>query len=181
MGGGVQINKPSRITSLGTSVAALLKAPDGPRIAAMEMTGWDTHVNQRTTAGPLARRLEELARLITALKAGLGDTWMNTAIIVVSEFGRTVRPNGSKGTDHGSAGAAFLIGGAVTGGKVIADWPGLAPSSLYENRDLRPTLDHRAIFKGLLGDHMSVPTRHLENEVFPDSIAVRPMNSLLKA
>lgn len=180
MGGGVQINKPDRVTRLGASVAALLKAPDGPRIAAMELTGWDTHANQRTTSGPLARRFGTLATLITALKAGLGDVWKNTALIAVSEFGRTVRPNGSKGTDHGSASAAFLVGGAVDGGRIIADWPGLSPAGLLENRDLRPTLEHRSVFKGLLGDHMHVPRRHLETEVFPDSAAARPMEGLLR-
>ena len=101
--------------------------------------------------------------------------------MVVTEFGRTVAVNGTSGTDHGTATCAFLAGGAVAGGRVVADWPRLANSALYEGRDLRPTLDLRSIVKGVLGAHLGAPEGGLEEKVFPSSRAARPLEGLLRS
>jgi uncharacterized protein (DUF1501 family) len=111
----------------------------------------------------------------------MGPAWANTVVIIATEFGRTAAPNGAGGTDHGTGAAAFLAGGAVRGGRVLADWPGLARSALHEQRDLRPTTDLRAVFKGVLADHLRVPSAALERDAFPDSGAQRPMQGLLRA
>jgi uncharacterized protein (DUF1501 family) len=97
----------------------------------------------------------------------------------VTEFGRTAAENGTHGTDHGTATAAFLLGGAVKGGRIIADWPGLKPGSLYDGRDLAPTTDLRAVLKGVLRDHLELSERDLATIVFPDSLAIRPMAGLV--
>ncbi|HZU51027.1 MAG TPA: DUF1501 domain-containing protein, partial [Sphingomicrobium sp.] len=124
--------------SAAGTLAARMLLGDGARIAMIETTGWDTHSGQR---GRLAAQLRDLDGMLAALKSGLGAEWSNTLVVVATEFGRTAKPNGTGGTDHGQASAAMLIGGAVAGGKVIADWPGLADSMLYEGRDLKPTAD----------------------------------------
>lgn len=113
------------------------------------------------------------------MRAGLAEVWSKTVILVLTEFGRTVRVNGAAGTDHGTGTAAFLAGGAVQGGKVLADWPGLAETKLFENRDLQPTLDIRAIAKGVLGPLLHVAPQALA-QVFPDSDHVTPQAGLLK-
>jgi hypothetical protein len=105
--------------------------------------------------------------------------WQRTAVLIVTEFGRTAAANGTRGTDHGTGAAAFLMGGAVNGGRVISDWPGLADRGLYQGRDLKPTTDLRAVMKGVLGDHLQVPASALEREVFPDSAVARPMRDLI--
>ncbi len=145
-----QLNFPR----LAGSAARLLAAPDGPRVAAMELGGWDTHAGQANRLPPLLRSLDEG---LGALKTGLGDAWAKTAVLVVTEFGRTVRPNGNNGTDHGTGGVAFVLGGAVAGGRVVADWPGLGGDGLLENRDLAPTQHLRGVAKGLLRDHLKLP------------------------
>ena len=110
---------------------------------------------------------------------GLGEQWDNTAVAVVTEFGRTVRVNGTRGTDHGTATAALLLGGAINGGKIVTDWPGLANSNLYANRDLYPTIDLRSLFKSLLIEHLDLSPAFVNSEVFPDSTAVKPMKELI--
>lgn len=110
----------------------------------------------------------------------MGAEWSRTAILFVTEFGRTVAMNGSNGTDHGTAGAAFLLGGAVNGGRVIADWPGLKPAQQLEGRDLKPTADLRALFKAVLRDHLGVPPERLERDIFPSSNMARPFDSLFR-
>ncbi len=115
-----------------------LASADGPRIAVLETGGWDTHTGQ---AGRLTAQLRALDTLIGSLRDGLGETWDKTVVLVATEFGRTAAPNGTGGTDHGTASAALLVGGAVRGGRVIADWPGVQASALYEGRDLKPTAD----------------------------------------
>jgi uncharacterized protein (DUF1501 family) len=102
-------------------------------------------------------------------------------VLIVTEFGRTAATNGTRGTDHGTGAAAFLLGGAVNGGRVIADWPGLANSALYQGRDLKPTTDLRSVMKGVLADHLGVPLAALENDVFPDSISAKLVRDLIKA
>jgi uncharacterized protein (DUF1501 family) len=159
----------------------LLAADDGPRIAVLDMNGFDTHRKQGVETGPLARSLDRLATGIEALATGLGPEWRRTAVVVASEFGRTVRPNGTFGTDHGTGGVVFLAGGAINGGHVVTDWPGLSGRSLFEERDLMPTLDLRAVFKGVLADHLGVSRRTLDDEVFPGSSQVQPMRDLIRA
>ena len=155
---------------IGTErTGALLKSTDGPNIAVLELRGFDTHIRQGTTNGALANRLRGLGDALSALAAALGSSWERTVVTVVSEFGRTVAPNGSGGTDHGTASVAMVLGGAVRGGRVIADWPGLSPSDLQDGRDLRPTTDTRALFSGLLHEHMGVPHDFLTTTVFPDA------------
>jgi uncharacterized protein (DUF1501 family) len=158
----------------------LLAAKSGPRIAVLDMNGFDTHRKQGVETGPLARSLDRLASGIEAMAEGLGQAWRKTVVVAASEFGRTVKPNGTFGTDHGTGGVIFLAGGAVNGGRVIADWPGLARRSLFEERDLLPTLDLRAVLKGVLADHLRVARRTLDDEVFPGSSALRPMRDLVR-
>jgi uncharacterized protein (DUF1501 family) len=149
--------------------AKFLTDPEGPRIAVFESSGWDTHRTQGTANGQLATNFRFLDQNIGLLKTELGKAWDSTVVVVVSEFGRTVAVNGSNGTDHGTAGAAFIAGGAVNGGKMLADWPGLRKNELYEERDLAPTLDMRSIFKTVLHDHLHVTRQGLENDIFPES------------
>ena len=148
------------------AAARFLAAPQGARVAMCELGGWDTHVNQMAPLGALSNNLAQLDRGIAALRDGLGPLWRETVVLVMSEFGRTVAPNGTQGSDHGVGGAAFLVGGAVNGGRVIADWPGLAPAQLHEGRDLRPTTDLRSVAMGVLRDHLGIPGDRLA-DVFP--------------
>jgi uncharacterized protein (DUF1501 family) len=149
----------------GTLAAKMLKS-DGARIAMVETNGWDTHSGQR---GRLTAQLRDLDLLLAALKTGLGAEWANTLVIVATEFGRTARPNGTGGTDHGQASAAMLLGGAVAGGQVIADWPGLSNAALYEGRDLKPTIDVDALIAGALAQHYGVEPMRLMTTLFPES------------
>lgn len=173
MGGGGQ-----PVEALAKAAGEILGKREGPRVASIDFGGWDTHIGQLGEYGPLTRNLRLLDRSVTTLKDALGPAWRHTAVLMVSEFGRTVAPNGSNGTDHGTGGAAFVAGGAVRGGRVITDWPGLAAGALHEGRDLRPTLDLRALFKAALGVQLGVNESALETEVFPDSRAVRPLQGL---
>jgi uncharacterized protein (DUF1501 family) len=158
------------------AAAAQMRGSQGARIAFVEDTGWDTHRGQ---VAALDRKFGELDAGLRALHTGLSAEWENTVVVVVTEFGRTVAVNGSAGTDHGVGGHALLAGGAVRGGRILGDWPGLATGALLDGRDLRPTTDLRAIFKGLLAEHLKVPGSALERDVFPDSAAIRPMSGLV--
>ena len=160
---GVQVEQTAR------AAAGFLARPDGPRVAVFETTGWDTHANQGSDKGALALRLAALDAGLKALHDALGESWNRTVVLVATEFGRTAAINGTRGTDHGTAAAAFLLGGAVRGGKVFGQWPGLKSSDLYQGRDLRPTTDLRAVIKTVLRDHLQLPQARLESEVFPDS------------
>lgn len=173
-------NEAQQFGELARSAANFLVAPAGPRIAVLELGGWDTHANQGTTSGALANRLAALDLGLGNLKAGLGDVWSQTVIAVVTEFGRTVRVNGTRGTDHGTATAAVLLGGAVNGGKVIADWPGLRDNDLYAGRDLQPTTDLRSVFKSVLEQHLELSPGLIESAVFPDSRSARPAPGLIR-
>jgi len=163
------------------SVGGLLAEKDGARIAVLEATGWDTHANQGLLTGPLANNLAALAKGLDGLRTGLGPAWSQTAVLVATEFGRTVRPNGTGGTDHGTGSAAFLLGGRVAGGRVVARWPGLSETSLYENRDLAPTTDMRSLFKAALIDHLGVPEADVARRVFPGSDGAAPLQGLFRA
>ena len=153
----------------------LLAAPDGPRIAALEISGWDTHQAQKPR---LAQTLKLLDDGMVALKSGLGPAWSKTAVLVITEFGRTAHANGTNGTDHGTASACFVLGGAVAGGRVGGTWPGLADNQLFENRDLDPTTDMWSVAKGLLGEHMGVRSVGFRT-IFPGS-AADPSSGLIR-
>ena len=163
--------------ALARHAGELLRAPDGPRVAALEIGGWDTHVAQMPR---LRRVLEQLDAGLTGLKEGLGDAWAQTAVLTMTEFGRTARVNGTKGTDHGTGTVAFVLGGAVAGGRVMADWPGLGPGHLLEDRDLMPTTDLRSIAKGLLVHHLGVPASAMA-QVFPSSATAQTASGLVRA
>ena len=167
------------MTATATAAARLMAANDGPRIAAMAFDGWDTHANQGGATGQLANRLAALDKTLEILETGLGAVWSKTTVAIVTEFGRTAHVNGSDGSDHGTATAAFLVGGAVKGGRVVADWPGLKDAALYEGRDLKPTLDLRAVMKGVLMDGFGLSETRLANAVFPDTSKQRAMRGLL--
>ncbi len=162
------------------SAAGKFLAEGGQQIAVLESGGWDTHANQGSVDGALANRLADLDAALAALRVSLGDAWSRTAILLVSEFGRTVKPNGTRGTDHGTATAAFLAGGAVNGGRVLADWPGLSLAQLYQQRDLHPTQDLRALFKGVLAEHLRISAAALATTVFPGSGSVPALRDLLR-
>jgi uncharacterized protein (DUF1501 family) len=162
--------------TLARSAGEMLAAPDGPRIAALEIGGWDTHTGQ---ANRLTRPLKQLDAGLVALKTALGPAWAQTAVLVMTEFGRTARVNGTKGTDHGTGTVAFVVGGAVAGGRVRATWPGLGPDQLFENRDLAPTTDLRAVAKGMLASHLGLDGGAL-GRVFPGSDGVGPMAGLIQ-
>jgi uncharacterized protein (DUF1501 family) len=159
--------------------AHLIAADDGPRIAALSFDGWDTHANEGGATGRLAQLLGGLDAAFEELQKGLGAKWSDTSVVAITEFGRTARINGTTGTDHGTGTVAFIAGGAVVGGRVVADWPGLKPNQLYQNRDLLPTTDLRAVLKGILADQFGLPTGVLAERIFPDSRDVRPMRGLI--
>jgi uncharacterized protein (DUF1501 family) len=170
-----QGNNRYAFPALARAAGEMLRADDGPRVAAMEIGGWDTHVAQ---APRLARVLTDLDAGLAGLKTGLGPAWKQTAVLVMTEFGRTVRVNGTKGTDHGTATVAFVLGGAVAGGRVLADWPGLGAGKLLENRDLQPSCDLRSLAKGLLAEHLGLGQSALD-AVFPDSAAAAPTRHMI--
>ena len=172
---------PDRVTAAARMAAALMRSGGGPEVAVIEASGWDTHANQGNAKGTLAQRLAGLDNAMRALADELGPLWAQTAVLVVTEFGRTAAMNGTRGTDHGTGGCAFLAGGAVRGGRVIADWPGLSRTALLDNRDLRPTLDLRSVFKAVLDEHLRVDAKTLAARVFPDSSGAHPLQGLIRA
>lgn len=159
------------------AAARMMRNEAGPRIAVLDINGWDTHVGQTTI---LSNKLTDLDAAMQDFRQELGAVWSNTAVICVTEMGRTAAVNGNSGTDHGDASVAFLLGGAIAGGKVWGDWPGLANNSLTDGRSLRATTDMRTVFKGLLADHLGVPTSILDDAVFPESKDAPAMKDLLK-
>lgn len=162
-----------------SGAAKLMAADDGPRIAALAFDGWDTHANEGGATGRLANLLGGLDGAIGEFETGLGAKWRHTTIAIVTEFGRTARINGTVGTDHGTGTVMMLAGGAVRGGRVIADWPGLKPAQLYEQRDLRPTTDVRGALKGLLADQLGLSASVLGTDIFPDTAGISPMRNLV--
>jgi uncharacterized protein (DUF1501 family) len=162
------------------AAAEFLRRDDGPKVAVFDTTGWDTHANEGAAQGQLAGRLAALDSGLRTLKQQLGPVWNDTAVLLATEFGRTAAINGTRGTDHGTATAAFLVGGAVRGGRVIADWPGLSSRALYQGRDLMPTQDMRSVLKGVLEEHLLIPPRALDTTVFPDSGAAKALSGLVR-
>jgi uncharacterized protein (DUF1501 family) len=181
MAAGRRGGQGAQLKSTLESAARFLTAPNGPRIAVVEAGGWDTHANQGADRGSLANKFRDLDEGIAGLRSALGNRWASTVVAVVTEFGRTVRVNGTRGTDHGTATAALLLGGAIDGGRVVADWPGLNSTSLYEGRDLYPTTDIRSVFKGILSEHFELTESTLNETVFPDSAPAPSLRGLIRA
>jgi len=148
----------------GELAASLMRGPDGARIAMIESGGWDSHANQQ---GAFRRNARQLDAMLGAYREAMGDAWASTMVLVITEFGRTVRFNGTNGTDHGTASAALVLGGSIRGGRVIADWPGLGAGDLYEGRDLRPTIALEHIVTGALSEHMGIDPNRALAKLFP--------------
>lgn len=172
-------NAAAQMRQVARGAAKLMAADDGPRIAALAFEGWDTHANEGGPVGRLAFLLGGLDGALAEFESGLAARWRDSVVVVVTEFGRTARINGTDGTDHGTGTVALLAGGAVKGGRVIADWPGLKLARLYEGRDLKPTTDLRSVIKGVLQDRFGLSERVLAETVFPDSASARPMKGLV--
>lgn len=168
-GGGAQ---RGAVTPLMRAAARILRTSTGPNVAAVEFSGWDTHANQGGAGGPLDRLLGQLADGLVAFRDEMESAWADTTVVVMTEFGRTARPNGTRGTDHGTAGAGFVLGPRVARSAVFSDWPGLSDASLYEGRDLRPTLDTRSVLKGALAATFDLTASQVDR-VFPGSDGVR--------
>jgi len=149
------------------AAARFLAKADGPRVGAAGFVGWDTHINEGAASGQLANLLGALDLALAAIETNMGDACAKTVVAVVTEFGRTARINGTNGTDHGTGTVALLVGGALRGGAVIADWPGLKQAQLYEDRD--PQTNHRSARRaqGPAQDHLRVDERVLATSVFP--------------
>lgn len=170
---------PKGMSQTALGAARLLARDDGPRIAGLAFEGWDTHANEGGVKGQLANRLRGLDDALGVFATTLGPKWKDTAVMVVTEFGRTAHINGTLGTDHGTGTVVLLAGGAIRGGRVIADWPGLSESALLDGRDLKPTTDVRAVAKGILADLFGAPAGYLGREVFPDTASLAPLKDLV--
>ena len=177
---GARAGRHKRFALLAEAAGKLLSEPDGSQVATLELGGWDTHANQGADDGQLARGFATLDAGLEKLKQALGSFWEETVVVVMTEFGRTVRSNGTKGTDHGTASAAFVLGGAVAGGRVLGEWPGLAQQDLYQGRDLKPTLDARELLKAVFKERFLISEKDLTNSVFPDSDQVVPLKGLFR-
>ena len=164
--------------SIGKLAASFLARAKGPRIAMIETVGWDTHNQQ---AARLARLLTGFDAMLAAMRSGMGKAWASTAVLVGTEFGRTAAVNGTGGTDHGTAALVMLIGGAVKGGRVIADWPGLSPSALYENRDLKPTIAVDALIAGAAGESLSIDPDRVMRTIFKEGTGAKPITGLIRS
>jgi len=183
MGPVVQIGNINRVRAYfaeaAGAAAKFLANPDGPRVGALALDGWDTHSNEGAVNGRLSQLLGALDAALAAVETNMGAAWSETVVTLITEFGRTARINGTEGTDHGTATVALLVGGALKGGRVVADWPGLKEADLHDKRDLKATTDLRAVLKGLLRDHLRVEDRVLAADVFPDSDGVKAMEGLV--
>jgi uncharacterized protein (DUF1501 family) len=177
MDGTVMQADAGKFVGIATTAAKLMRTAGGPRIAVLERGGWDTHAGQPVR---LRQSLKGLDAGLAALKAGLGPVWAKTAVLCLTEFGRTVAVNGTNGTDHGTASIALLLGGAVNGGRVLADWPGLSQANLYQGRDLKPTADMRTIIAGILHTQLGLSETALMTTVFPGSAGLKPMLDLMR-
>lgn len=174
------IEDPTGLPAALSVAGAMLAVEKGPRIAAVEVGNYDSHGNQEGPEGLLTTRLPAIATGIRALEARLGPAWRHTVVFAMTEFGRAVIVNGSRGTDHGTGGMAIVAGGAVKGGRVFANWPGLKENQLFEGRDLKPGGDTRSLFKAILRDHLGLPEGFIEDTVFPKSREARPFEGLFR-
>ena len=163
------------MTPVFTAAARFIREPNGPNVAALEFNGWDTHANQGVAGGQLDNLLRQLADGLSTFRNEMGALWPGTRVVVMTEFGRTARPNGTRGTDHGTAGMGLVLGSGLGRSRVIADWPGLGDSDLFDGRDLAPTLDTRAVLKGVLASTFDLTPGQL-NQIFPGSDALRPVD-----
>lgn len=155
------------------AAANFLSTEKGPRIATIDFEGFDTHTRQNTRLSQLLKGLDDG---IQAYRDNTDDNiWKDTIIYVVSEFGRTAKPNGSNGTDHGTAGLAMVIGGNIEGGRIITKWPGLSENQLYQGRDLNPTIDLRSISKNILTSHYNISPNIIDRYILPNSLNLTPM------
>jgi uncharacterized protein (DUF1501 family) len=175
MGGGANRQDAA---ALGRMAAGFLSRSDGPRLAMIETDGWDTHSGQNAR---LATQLRRLDSLVGALQDGLGPVWAQTVVLVATEFGRTVAANGTGGTDHGTGAVAMLVGGAVQGGRVLADWPGLAPANLQDGRDLKPTMALDALVAGVCSESFGLDPERLQRVLFPSGAPAKTLTKLLRA
>ncbi|MDK2767076.1 MAG: DUF1501 domain-containing protein [Sphingomonas sp.] len=175
--GDLAANNGRNAAATGALAARLLAAENGARIAMIETGGWDTHAGQR---GRLGAQLNGLDQMIAALKTGLGPLWGKTMVLVATEFGRTVKVNGTQGTDHGTGSVAWLLGGAVQGGRVVADWPGLSDAALYEGRDLRPTAGLDAVIGSAVATHFGVDPARAMPALFPGQKSARMLDGLVR-
>jgi uncharacterized protein (DUF1501 family) len=166
---GPAVSPAGRYIETVRTAAGFLAREDGPAVAVFDTTGWDTHFNEGGAQGQLTQRLGALDSALRTLKQSLGSTWSRTVVLVATEFGRTAAANGTRGTDHGTGAAALLLGGAVQGGRVVCDWPGLSARALYQGRDLKATMDLRSVIKTVLRDHLKISTRTLDAQVFPEA------------
>jgi uncharacterized protein (DUF1501 family) len=171
----------ARMNKAAVGAARLMATDEGPRVGALAIDGWDTHVGEGGATGRLAQLLGALDGVFAAFEQELGPRWKDTVVVAITEFGRTARINGTVGTDHGTGSVAFLAGGALAGGRMVADWPGLREVDLHEARDLKPTTDLRAVLKGVLAEHLGLSATTLARSVFPDTLGVRPMSGLIAA
>jgi uncharacterized protein (DUF1501 family) len=173
---GAEASDKASIT-VGKLAATFLKKKDGPRLAMIETNGWDTHNLQTRRSAQL---LSGLDAMLASLRDNLGPVWAQTTILIATEFGRTAAANGTGGTDHGTASLAMAVGGAIKGGRVIADWPGLAQRSLYENRDLKPTTGLDALIAGLAAETFALDPARVTATLFPDGLKTMPMSGLIR-
>ena len=164
--------------SLGKLAASFLSRDDGPRIAMIETGGWDTHSAQSTR---LANQLKALDTMLSALRDNMGPAWSKTTVLVATEFGRTAAANGTGGTDHGTGSVAMVLGGAVAGGRVIADWPGLAPRDLYEARDLKPTTSLDSLIAGVASEGLGLDPQRTARALFSQTVATKPLTGIVRA
>jgi uncharacterized protein (DUF1501 family) len=160
---------PDAARQVGTTVAKFMQEPNGPQIVAISIDNFDTHANQGAATGLLATRLTYLDGVLGGLASGLGEQWKDTVVVAATEFGRTARVNGTGGTDHGTASTALVLGGGLKRTGIVGDWPTLQQARLFENRDTAPTLDMRALFKGVLAEHLGIDRKTLDSKIFPDS------------
>jgi uncharacterized protein (DUF1501 family) len=167
------------VAPLMRAAARIMRAEDGPNIAAVEFSGWDTHANQGAAGGALDRLLGQLAAGLAEFRTEMGPLWSSTTVVVMTEFGRTARPNGSRGTDHGTAGVGFVLGPHVARSTVFTDWPGLGSNALFERRDLQPTLDTRAVLKAAIAGTFDMTPAQVAR-VFPSSDNVRGAYELMR-
>lgn len=164
--------------SLGKLAASFLSRDDGPRIAMIETGGWDTHSAQSTR---LANQLKALDTMLAALRDNMGPAWSKTTVLVATEFGRTAATNGTGGTDHGTGSVGMVLGGAVAGGRVIADWPGLAPRDLYEARDLKPTTSLDSLIAGVASEGLGLDPQRTARALFSQTVATKPLTGIVRA
>lgn len=159
----------------GALAASLMRGERGARIAMIELNGWDTHANQR---GVFARQARGMDALLAAYRSGMGDGWRDTMVLVATEFGRTAQLNRTGGTDHGIASAAMVLGGGVRGGRVLADWPGLAANQLYQGRDLAPTIVLESVLAGVVAEHLGIDPEQAMARLYPGRSAA-PLSGIM--